>query len=143
FPVYARRVASGGLKMPEVPPGPETEKADAKTPQTFTRAGSGQGISVNLGQGSSFNFANNKFVAKKLTMASLAGTLERFLDRPVLDTTGLRGSYDVSFDLAPEDYRAMLIRAAVAAGLVLSPDALRVLDGSSSPTSLLAGLTKL
>jgi len=143
FPVYALRVASGGLKMTEVPPGPEAEKADAKTPQTFTRAGSGQGISVNLGQGSSFNFANNKFAAKKLTMASLAGTLERFLDRPVLDTTGLKGYYDVSFDLAPEDYRAMLIRAAVAAGLVLSPDALRVLDGSPSPTSLLDGLTKL
>ena len=75
-------------------------------------------------------------------MASLAGTFERFLDRPVLDMTGVSGSYDVVFDLTPEDYRVMLIRAAVAAGLVMSPNALRVLDGSPLPISLFDGLTK-
>jgi uncharacterized protein (TIGR03435 family) len=36
----------------------------------------------------------------------------------------------------------MLIRAAVAAGLVLDPNALRVLDGSPSPTTLFEGLAK-
>ena len=75
-------------------------------------------------------------------MASLAGMLERFLDRPLVDMTGVNGAYDVSFDLTPEDYRMMLIRAAVAAGLVMSPDALRVLDGSPSPASLFEGLAK-
>jgi len=69
--------------------------------------------------------------------------LERFLDRPVVDSTGVKGSYDFSFDLNPEDYRVMLIRAAVAAGLVMSPDALRVLDGSPFPTSLFDGLAKV
>ena len=98
------------------------------------------GIFLDLGQGSSFNFANNKFVAKKLTMDSLASMLERFLDRPVMDLTGVKGSYDVSFDLSQEDYRVMLIRAAVAAGLVMSPDALRVLDASPAPASLFDGL---
>ena len=75
-------------------------------------------------------------------MASLASMLERFLDRPVMDLTGLNGSYDVTFDLSPEDYRAMLIRAAVAAGLVMSPDALRALDASPAPPSLFEGLAK-
>src|SRR5947207_15202276 len=75
-------------------------------------------------------------------MASLAAILERFVDRPVIDATNAKGSYDVSFDLTPEDYRAMLIRAAVAAGLVMSPDALRALDGSPSPRSLFDGLAK-
>ena len=42
---------------------------------------------LDYGRGASFNFANNKFEAKKLTMAVLASTLERFLDRPVLDMT--------------------------------------------------------
>jgi uncharacterized protein (TIGR03435 family) len=128
--------------MTEVQTDSESENPDAKAPQTFTRSGSGQGISVNLGRGSSFNFADNKFVGKKLSMASLASTLERFLDRPVIDTTGVNGAYDVSIDLTPEDYRVMLIRAATAAGLVLSPDALRVLDGSPLPTSLFDGLAK-
>ena len=142
FPVYALRISSGGLKMTEDPRDPGAEQADAKAPQTFTRQGSGQGISLDLGGGSSFNFANNKFEAKKVTMASLAGMLERFLDRPVVDLTGVNGSYDVAFDLTPEDYRVMLIRAATAAGLVMSPEALRVLDGSPAPASLFEGLNR-
>jgi uncharacterized protein (TIGR03435 family) len=140
FPVYGLQVAAGGLKMREVPPDPESEQADGSA-QTFTRNGSGQGISVNLGHGSSFNFADNKLETNKLTMQSLASALERFLDRPVVDMTGAKGYYDASFDLNPEDYRMMLIRAAVAAGLVMSPDALRLLDGSS-PASLFDGLAK-
>jgi uncharacterized protein (TIGR03435 family) len=142
FPVYALRVSSSGLKMTEVLSDPGVEQTDAKTPQTFTRQGSGRGISLDLGQGSSFNFANNKFEAKKLTMASLASMLERFLDRPVMDLTGMNGSYDVAFDLSPEDYRVMLIRAATAAGLVMSPDSLRILDESPVPASLFEGLAK-
>jgi uncharacterized protein (TIGR03435 family) len=142
FPVYALRVSSAGLKMNEVPSDPGAEPSNAKTPQAFTRQGSGQGISLDLGQGSSVNFANNKFEAKKLTMASAASMLERFLDRPVVDLTGVNGSYDLAFDLSPEDYRAMLIRAAVAAGLVMSPDALRALDASPAPATLFEGLAK-
>ena len=142
FPVYALRITPGGLKAAEVPADPEAEKAQAKAFQTFKRSGSGQGIFIDLGNGSSFNFADNKFAARKVTMASLAAMLERFVDRPLLDMTGASGSYDIAFDLAPEDYRVMLIRAAVAAGLVMSPEALRVLDGSPSPSSLYEGLAK-
>ena len=142
FPVYALRIAPAGLKAVEVPSDAPADPAEAKAAQTFTRSGSGQGISVDLGHGSSFNFANNKFAAKKVTMTSLATMLERFVDRPVLDMTGLSGSYDIEFDLTPEDYRVMLIRAAVAAGLVMPPNALQVLDGSPSPTSMYDGLAK-
>jgi len=142
FPVYALQISSGGLKMTEAPRDPGAEQSDARTPQAFTRQGSGQGISLDLGGGSSFNFANNKFEAKKVPMSFLAGMLERFLDRPVVDLTGVNGSYDVAFDLTPEDYRVMLIRAATAAGLVMSPEALRVLDGSPAPASLFEGLKR-
>jgi uncharacterized protein (TIGR03435 family) len=142
FPVYALRISSTGLKITEVLSDSGAEQSEAKTPQTFTRQGSGRGISLDLGQGSSFNFANNKFEAKKLTMASLAAMIERFLDRPVVDLTGVNGSYDVTFDLNPDDYRMMLIRAATAAGLIMSPDSLRVLDGSPTPPSLFEGLAK-
>src|SRR5262245_17535819 len=142
FPVYALRLSSGGLKMTGVPSDPGVEQSDSKTPQTFTRQGSGRGISLDLGQGSSINFANDRFEAKEVTMASLAGMLERFLERPVVDLTGVNESYDVAFDLSPEDYRMMLIRAATAAGLVMSPDALRAIDGSPTPASLFDGLAR-
>jgi uncharacterized protein (TIGR03435 family) len=143
FPVYALEIAKGGLKMTETPPSPELEKADPRAPQEFTGGGSSQGVSINLGQGSSVSFANNKFEAKRLTMASLAGTLERFLDRPIVDMTDLKGNYDFSIDVTAEDYRSMLIRSAVVAGVTLPPEALRLLDGASSPESLFDGLAKL
>jgi uncharacterized protein (TIGR03435 family) len=143
FPVYALEVAGGGLKMTEAPPAPELENADAKAAQEFTGGGSDQGVSINLGLGSSITFSNNKFAAKRLKMDALAGTLERFLDRPVVDMTAVKGSYDLSLDLTAEDYRSMLIRSAVVAGVMLPPEVLRLLDGSSAPTSLFDALEKL
>jgi uncharacterized protein (TIGR03435 family) len=143
FPIYALEIAKGGLKMTEAPPSPELEKADPRAPQEFTGGGSNQGVSINLGPGSSVSFSSNKFEAKGLTMASLAGTLERFLDRPIVDMTDLKGRYDFSIDVTAEDYRAMLIRSAVVAGVVLPPDVLRFLDSASSPESLFDGLAKL
>ncbi len=143
FPIYALEIAKGGLKMSEAPPSPDLEKVDARAPQAFTGTGSNQGVTVNLGQGSSFSFANNKFEAIRLTMPSLAATLERFLDRPVVDMTDLKGSYDFSIDVTAEDYRAMLIRSAVVAGVVLPPEVLRILEGASSPESLFDGVAKL
>jgi uncharacterized protein (TIGR03435 family) len=143
FPIYALEIAKGGLKMTEAPLSPELEKADPRAPQEFTGGGSNQGVSINLGPGSSVSFSNNKFEAKGLTMVSLAGTLERFLDRPIVDMTDLKGRYDFSIDVTAEDYRAMLIRSAVVAGVVLPPDVLRFLDSASSPESLFDGLAKL
>jgi len=116
---------------------------DAKAPQSFTGGGSNQGISMNLGHGSTLSFSNGKFEAKRLDLPTLAGTLERFLDRPVIDTTELKGKYDISFDVTQEDYRAMLIRSAVVAGVVLPPDILRLADAASSPASLFDALQKL
>jgi uncharacterized protein (TIGR03435 family) len=143
FPVYALEVLTTGLKIKESPPDPELDKPDAKAPQTFTGAGSNQGVVVNLGRGSSFSFSENKFEAKRLTMAALAATLERFLDRPIVDMTGLNGSYDLAVNVTAEDYRAMLIRSAVVAGVILPPEVLRILDGASSPASLFDGIEKL
>ena len=140
FPVYAL-VTKGEVKLIETPPDPELERADARVPQAFTGSGSNQGVVINLGRGSSFTFADNKLQGKRLTMGVLAGILERFLDRPVVDLTEIKGSYDLSLDVTAEDYRAMLIRSAVVAGVVLPPELLRMLDGSS-PASLFDSLQK-
>jgi uncharacterized protein (TIGR03435 family) len=88
-------------------------------------------VSVNLGKGSSFTFGNNRFEGKKLTMANIAETFTRFLDRPVIDMTGLPGRYDFTLEVSPEDYRAIMVRSALNAGVSLPPEALRALDASS------------
>jgi uncharacterized protein (TIGR03435 family) len=132
FPVYVLEVAKGGLKMQESAPDPNAE--DAKAPLNITGGGSAQGVSVNLGRGSSYTFGNNKFEAKRLTMTALAGNLERFVDRPIVDMTDLKGSYDFALDITDEDYRVMLIHAGVNAGISLPPQALRLLDGASTPS---------
>jgi uncharacterized protein (TIGR03435 family) len=134
FPVYVLEVAKGGLKMQETGPDPDPANADARTPLTITGSGNAQGVSVNLGRGSSYTFGNNKFEGKRLTTAAIAGTLERFVDRPIVDMTDLKGAYDVTLEVTQEDYRAMLIHAAVAAGVSLPPEALRLLDGASMPS---------
>lgn len=140
FQVYALEVAKGGLKMQESAPDPNAE--DTKAPLDITGTGSFQGISINLGRGSSYTFANNKFEAKRVTMATLAAILERFVDRPIVDMTELKGSYDLALDVTQEDYRAMLIHAAVAAGVTLPPEAMRLLD-SASLASLFDALQKV
>jgi uncharacterized protein (TIGR03435 family) len=86
--------------------------------------------------------ADNKFTARKLPMASFAEVLARFEDRPVVNMTGLTGRYDFDLEFTQEDYMAMLIRSAIAAGVTLPPEALRMLSGSSGD-SLLNALEKL
>lgn len=142
FPVYVLEVAKGGLKMQESAPDPDTVNADPKAPVNITGGGSSQGISLNLGRGSSFTFSNNKLQANRVTMPAFAATLERFVDRPIVDMTDLKGSYDLAIDVTQEDYRAMLIRAGVNAGVSLPPEALRLLDGATVP-SLFDAMQKL
>ena len=142
FPVYVLEVAKGGLKMQESAPDPDLAKADAKAPVNVTGSGGSQGIAINYGRGTSYTFANNRFEAKRFTMELLAANLERFVDRPIVDRTDLKGMYDIVLDVTQEDYRAMLIRAGVNAGVSLPPEALRLLDGASV-ASLLDAIQKL
>lgn len=137
FPVYALTAASGGVKLKES--APDDGAASAAT--TVRASGSANGVSLDLGKGSSFRFADGKLEAKKVTMAVFADTISRFVDRPVVDRTGLKGSYDISAEVTPEDYRSMLIQSAVNAGVHLPPQALQFLDGATDE-SLHAALRK-
>lgn len=130
FPVYALVLGKGPLKLKEIPPDPDAAKGPV--PVNAAGGGSVQGVSVNLGGGSSWSFVPNKFEAKKLSMAQFVGDFERFTDRPIVDMTGLKGQYDFTFDINPDDYRPMLIRSAISAGVTLPPQALRLLESSSS-----------
>jgi uncharacterized protein (TIGR03435 family) len=52
-------------------------------------------------------------VQEKVTLEQLTASLERFVDRPVVDQTGLTGKYKISLDLSMADMMA----AARAAGM--------------------------
>jgi uncharacterized protein (TIGR03435 family) len=126
FPVYALEVAAGGSKLVKLP---EDQPTDA--PFTITSEGTAGGAAVDLGNGSSLLLGNKRFEAKKVTMATLADLLGRFVDRPVVDMTTLEGRYDVTFEVQPDDFVAMMIRSAVAAGIPMPPQALQRLDTAS------------
>jgi uncharacterized protein (TIGR03435 family) len=140
FPVLALTVAKSGLRMKASTPDPELDAAANKTDVNAT--GSAMGTVVTFSKGSSYSFGDNRFEAKRLSMANFANSLARYEADPVVDMTGLTGMYDFVVQLTPEDYRAMLIRVAVGAGVQLPPEALRLMD-TSTGDSLTAGLDAL
>jgi len=129
-PVYALSLGKAPLKLKEVPP--DATSADQQATVNVAGSGSAAGVSVDLGHGSYYTFGNNKFEAGKMSMESLARLLEPYLDRPIVNLTGLTGNYDFTLNLSQEDYQAMLIRAAVHNGIVLPPQALAFADGNSN-----------
>jgi len=130
FPVYALTVAKGGLKIKEIPPNPDT--ADKPAAVNVAATGTGGGVAVDLGGGSSFSLGNNRLEVRRMTMAAFADLLTRFVDRPVVDMTGVKGAYDLTLELSPDDYTATMIRSAINNGVVLPPQALRLLDTASA-----------
>ena len=138
FPVYGLLVVKKDKLQPS--PADATDGAEAgAAPVDVAATGGSRGVNVNYGHGSYVSFADNKFEAKKLSMTLLAEWLGRFLDRPVVDMTDLTGLYDYKLEITPEDYRAMLIRSAVAAGVALPPEAIRLAQ-SSTDDSLYSAL---
>jgi uncharacterized protein (TIGR03435 family) len=141
LPVYALILGKPPLKIQESAPDPNAVVARAGT-ATVVASGSAAGVSVDLGNGSYYTFSNGKLEAKKVTMEMFARQLERYMDRPILDMTELKGSYDLTIAVTPEDYQTMLIRVAVNAGMILPPQALQLLD-KGSIASLLDGLQQV
>ena len=58
--------------------------------------------------------------------------LTRFVDRAVIDQTGLTGAYDIVLNIAPDDFTPLIIRSAINAGVTLPPQALRLLDNANA-----------
>ena len=130
FPVYALVMGKGPLKLKE--DAPDADSDDSKGSLNIAGSGSANGVSVSIGHGIYYTFADNKFEGKKMSMDILANMLERYVDRPLVNMTDLKGSYDLTITLTPEDYQAMLIRAAVNSGVVLPPQALRLMEGNNA-----------
>jgi len=144
FPVYGLTVNKNALKLKESPldPLPEGAEGGRGGAVNVTATGGRGGTTVNYGRGAYFTLADNKFEVRKLSMEILAEAIGRFVDRPVVDMTDLKGTYDLTVEFTPEDYRAMLIRMAMSAGVNLPPEAMRLLEGTSDE-ALFKGLEKL
>jgi uncharacterized protein (TIGR03435 family) len=137
FPVYGVVVGKGGLKLKESPLDPETQAG-----VNVTAEGGARGTTINFGRGAYFTLADNRFEARKLTMAQLADSVGRFVERPVVDMTELTGTYDLTLEFTPEEYRTLLIRTALSAGVALPPEVMKFLEGASDE-SLFKGLQAL
>ncbi len=135
--VYALIVGKGGPKLKESPPD-EVTPADAPPPKEekgVTTVDTGQGkMSIKAdGSGGATVKGPNGMTQKvsmsngmmhielnKTTMDQMAEALTRFVDRPVVNMTDLKGNYQVALDLTMED----LMRVARAAGVSVPPGAL-------------------
>ena len=129
---YALVLNKPPLKLRESAPDPNPSNRP-EVPVNVTVAAGAAGVAVDLGHGASYTFAGGKFAGTRMTAKMIADTLERFADRPVLDMTGLAGTYDVAFEMTPEDSQAFGLRAAVNAGVALPPQVLKLLDAAGDP----------
>ena len=105
FPVYVLEAAKTGVKLVE------TEGSAGATDDggiNIAAGGNSAGVAISFGNGGSFTLAEKSLETKKLSMATFADLLTRFLDRPVIDKTNLKGLYDMTLDLTPEDRLVML-----------------------------------
>jgi uncharacterized protein (TIGR03435 family) len=142
--VYALVVARGGVKMKESDPDPVPADGEAPKP-----AAGNSPIGMGLGNGTQVRIDNAGGAARvdgatittpqngtikmsrspdgqsirmeysKLTMAQLADGVGRFLDKPVVDMTDLKGNYRAALDLSVADYLKMM---SITVGISLPPE---------------------
>jgi len=136
--MYALIVGKKGLKLKEAEPEPAPPKtqSDSGSPpdenapvksedrpisikndgKGMVITGGGQKGQMRVGRGSDGSI---RFESSKMTMEKLAETLSRFVDRPVVDMTELKGDYQVALEVSMEDLRYVAKAAMV--GLAGTP----------------------
>jgi uncharacterized protein (TIGR03435 family) len=172
--VYALVVGKNGVKMKESAPEPGPAPAAAAGDSNAEPPGSG-GTVMGRGEnqvrmkpnpdGKGMTMTNKQFGEmkmsmgeagmmrmefSKMTMKVLADMVSRFVDRPVLDMTELKGGYQVALDLSMDEMQTMARAAAADAGIMMpgppaKPEANRAPgDAASAPsTSVFAAIQKL
>jgi len=106
LPVYALTVAKGGSKLKETPADPGTDGAN-KAVDVVVNSGRG-GTTVSLPGGASIMYGYLYLEAKRVAMLALADNLARFVDRPVIDATELKGNYDFRLEFNLDELRTMM-----------------------------------
>lgn len=125
--VYALVVGKGGPKLKESPadtPGPPADGTESK-PVIIANGGSisvskqGQGAVVRGGPMGTTRVSMGPngamhMEADKMTMEGFSEMLSRFVDRPVVDLTQLKGTYQVGIDISMDDLKNAARSAGVA-----------------------------
>jgi uncharacterized protein (TIGR03435 family) len=104
LPAYALVVAKGGLKMKEVPPDPDSDTSKVDVNVTSGRGGA----TVDLGGGATLAYSLNKLDARKVNIPSILDSLSKFLDRPVVDETGLTGRYNFTLEYSVSELKNLV-----------------------------------
>jgi uncharacterized protein (TIGR03435 family) len=129
-PVYALVVAKDG---PKLQPAAEATAPPPDDPKAQTLSLAGQDIRISSdnkgGQVVSTNGQNIRIQTSpegtirmefdKATMAQFVEQVGQFLDKPVIDQTGLTGAYRIPLELSQEDLMAMMMAKVAAAGITL------------------------
>jgi uncharacterized protein (TIGR03435 family) len=127
-PVYALVVAKDGPKLqPAVEAAPPPDDPNAQTlslaGQDIKISGDGRGGQVLSTNGQNIRIQTSaegiRMEFDKATMAQFVEQIGQFLDKPVIDQTGLTGAYRVALELSQEDMMAMLAAKIAAAGVTL------------------------
>jgi uncharacterized protein (TIGR03435 family) len=131
FQVYDLVVRKDGLKIRK---SPQQLDDQANLPEEVKLAGGGgRGGIVDYGGGSYLALPHYRLEARKLPMSRIASIFSNMTNRPVIDQTGLSGSYDFDLDLTEDDYGALTVQAGIAMGAVLSQKDLQELATAGDP----------
>ena len=133
--VYALVVGKGGSKLkdsvPEAdappaadPPAGSMVMGEGKDQVRISGNMGGRGMVVSSAQTGTMKMSMGqggtmRMESSKMPVATLVEMLSRFVDRPVVDMTELKGTYQVALELTMEDMRGM----ARTAGVMLPPGA--------------------
>jgi uncharacterized protein (TIGR03435 family) len=146
--VYALVVGKGGSKLKDAVPDPDPAAAPAEPPKGAITIGSGsdqmqisgspqggQGMVISSAQTGKMHITMSaegtiQLAMEKMTMAAFADSLSQFVDRPVIDMTGLKGNYQVALDLTMAD----LMTVARASGVSMpGMPSMPAMTGASRP----------
>lgn len=137
-PAYALSLGKSPLTLTESPVDSPSSGQNGSV--NVAAAGSAAGVSIDLGHGSSYTFANDKFQFHRFNMDQFVRQLALYMDRPVVNMTDLKGTYDFTLKVTQEDYYILLVRSGANAGVNLPPQALQLLAGT--PVSLFDALAQ-
>jgi uncharacterized protein (TIGR03435 family) len=130
-PVLALIVGKNGPKLKDSPPEAEAPPPAAEDPNKGFTINAGQGavrITGNPTQGRGMSVTGGQFGAmrvsmtkegsmhlesERMTIPALVDILSRFNDRPVVDMTELKGTYQMALDLSMDEIRNMARSAGV------------------------------
>lgn len=120
LPVYGLVTVGAGTKLKDLTDPNEAAVGEGAA-ESKGYGGPG-GMGATSSDGTSYAFKDGKFEGKKLSMVRLASILSCCIDLPVIDMTGLKGKYDVSFPLPDDVIRGLIMRAFLAGGGAGSPE---------------------